>query len=93
MSKILKIQSISGKIVAGGQKYHLKLKEQNKLFVRARLQLLFDGGEYQEDGIFANCLAGDPADGVITAIGKSMGVRSSPSPMILVKAGSWGQNR
>lgn len=76
----------------GPEKYHEKLKTQNKLFVRDRLQLLFDSGEYEEDGLFANCTADDlPADGVITAIGKIDGktvcVMANDST---VKAGSWG---
>lgn len=80
-------------IDAGGHpKYHAKLKEQNKLFVRDRLNMLFDKGEYTEDGKFANNLAGDlPADGVVTAIGKINGqtvcVMANDST---VKAGSWG---
>lgn len=81
------------KVEAGGQaKYHEKLKEQNKLFVRDRLALLFDNGEYLEDGKFANNMADDlPADGVVTAIGKVNGetvcVMANDST---VKAGSWG---
>lgn len=81
------------KINAGGNvKYHDKLKEQNKLFVRDRLALLFDDGKYTEDGRFANCEAGDlPADGVVTAMGKVNGqtvcVMANDST---VKAGSWG---
>lgn len=80
-------------IEAGGQqKYHDKLAEQNKLFVRERLNLLFDDGVYEEDGKFANFQAGDlPADGVVTAIGKIGGqtvcVMANDST---VKAGSWG---
>ncbi|MBD7983432.1 acyl-CoA carboxylase subunit beta [Sporosarcina sp. Sa2YVA2] len=80
-------------VMAGGQpKYHEKLKEQNKLFVRERLGLLFDDGEYLEDGRFANCEASDlPADGVVTAMGKVNGqtvcVMANDST---VKAGSWG---
>ena len=54
--------------------------------------LLFDDGEYTEDGRFANCEAGDfPADGVVTAMGKVNGqtvcVMANDST---VKAGSWG---
>ncbi|RAZ69989.1 acyl-CoA carboxylase subunit beta [Planococcus maitriensis] len=81
------------KIFAGGQeKYHEKLKESNKLFVRDRLNLLFDDGDYIEDGRFANVEAEDlPADGVVTAIGKVSGetvcVMANDST---VKAGSWG---
>ena len=76
----------------GSDKYHQKLKESNKLFVRDRLKLLFDDGEYTEDGKFANNHAKDlPADGVVTAIGKVNGekvcVMANDST---VKAGSWG---
>src|SRR6478736_7472 len=80
-------------IEAGGHpKYHKKLKEQNKLFVRDRLVLLFDEGKYEEDGKFANFHVGDlPADGVVTAIGKINGqtvcVMANDST---IKAGSWG---
>ncbi|MED3564337.1 acyl-CoA carboxylase subunit beta [Bacillus xiapuensis] len=81
------------RIDAGGHvKYHEKLKEQNKLFVRDRLALLFDEGKYEEDGKFANFQAGDlPADGVVCAIGKINGqtvcVMANDST---IKAGSWG---
>lgn len=84
---------IRNRIEAGGNpKYHEKLKEQNKLFVRDRLTLLFDEGKYEEDGKFANCMSEDlPADGVVTAIGKVNGqtvcVMANDST---VKAGSWG---
>lgn len=76
----------------GPEKYHEKLAIQNKLFVRERLELLFDNGEYEEDGIFANYSAENlPADGVVTAIGKIGGqtvcVMANDST---VKAGSWG---
>jgi methylmalonyl-CoA decarboxylase subunit alpha len=80
-------------VEAGGHpKYHEKLKSQNKLFVRKRLELLFDQGVYEEDGKFANCAQKDlPADGVVTAIGKVNGqtvcVMANDST---VKAGSWG---
>ena len=80
-------------IFSGGHsKYHEKMKEQNKLFVRDRLALLFDNGEYVEDGRFANVEADDlPADGVVTATGKINGqtvcVMANDST---VKAGSWG---
>lgn len=80
-------------IEAGGHpKYHEKLKQQNKLFVRDRLALLFDDGQFEEDGKFANAEAGDlPADGVVTGIGKINGqtvcVMANDST---IKAGSWG---
>lgn len=77
----------------GAEKYHEKLKEANKMFVRDRLKLLLDDGSYSlEDGRFANVEAGDlPADGVVTVIGKINGqtvcVVANDST---VKAGSWG---
>ena len=82
------------RILAGGsEKYHHQLKEKNKLFVRDRLNLLFDNGEYEEDGRFANCVENDlPADGVVCAIGKIEGqtvcVMANDST---IKAGSWGK--
>lgn len=81
------------KVQAGGApKYHEKLEHQKKLFVRKRLELLFDDDFQLEDGLFANFMAGDlPADGVVTAIGKIHGqtvcVMANDST---VKAGSWG---
>lgn len=80
-------------IEAGGhKKYHQKRIEQNKMFVRDRLKLLFGNEKYNEDGKFANNQASDlPADGVVTAIGEVNGqkvcVMANDST---VKAGSWG---
>lgn len=76
----------------GAEKYHEKRKEQNKLFVRERLQMLFDEDITTEDGLFANVLAGDlPADGVVTGTGKINGqtvcFMANDST---IKAGSWG---
>jgi methylmalonyl-CoA decarboxylase subunit alpha len=76
----------------GPPKYHEKNQEQGKLFVRDRLSLLFDSGLELEDGLFANCTAGDlPADGVVTGMGKINGqqvcVMANDST---IKAGSWG---
>ncbi len=92
-SKEKTLEERLGSIYQGGHpKYHEKNKEQNKLFARERLQLLFDDQFQVEDGAFANFMAGDlPADGVITAIGKVNGqtvcVIANDST---VKAGSWG---
>ncbi|SDN95872.1 Acetyl-CoA carboxylase, carboxyltransferase component [Paenibacillus sp. yr247] len=76
----------------GAPKYHEKNTEQGKLFVRDRLQLLFDSEFELEDSLFANCVEHDlPADGVVTVIGKINGqtvcVIANDST---VKAGSWG---
>ena len=69
-----------------------KLADQNKLYVRDRIGLLFDAGSFVEDGQLANALAPDlPADGIVTGQGLIDGrpalvVANDPS----VKAGSWG---
>jgi propionyl-CoA carboxylase beta subunit len=69
-----------------------KLASQGKLFVRDRLDLLFDTDTFVEDGQLANAAAGSlPADGVVTGRGLVDGrpalvVANDPS----VKAGSWG---
>jgi acetyl-CoA carboxylase carboxyltransferase component len=69
-----------------------KLAEQNKLFVRDRLDLLLDPGSFVEDGLLANAMADDlPADGVVTGTGTVDGrpvcvMANDPT----VKAGSWG---
>src|ERR671935_563510 len=77
----------------GAERYHQKLAEQGKLFVRERLRLLFDSADgFVEDGLLAAALEGDlPADGVITGVGDVHGrpvavMANDPT----VKAGSWG---
>jgi len=89
-----KTKTMKEQILAGGlPKYHDKNAQQGKLFVRERLELLLDDGLQSEDGLYANCLAGDlPADGVITGIGKIHGrtvcILANDST---IKAGSWGK--
>ncbi|MDP9091518.1 MAG: acyl-CoA carboxylase subunit beta [Actinomycetota bacterium] len=69
-----------------------KLAAQHKLYVRDRLDLLFDAGSFVEDGQLANATAaGLPADGVVTGQGlvdgrPALAVANDPT----VKAGSWG---
>ncbi|QKY69135.1 acyl-CoA carboxylase subunit beta [Lentibacillus sp. CBA3610] len=81
-------------IKQGGQeKYHRKNKEKGKLFVRKRLELLFDEDIDIEDAFFANYMDGGlPSDGVVTGIGKvndqDVCVMANDST---VKAGSWGK--
>src|SRR5437762_8986943 len=77
----------------GAEKYHQKLAEQGKLFVRDRLRLLFDDADaFVEDGLLTQALAGDlPADGVVTGVGEVNGrfvavMAKDPT----VTAGSWG---
>ncbi len=76
----------------GGEKYHRKNEEKNKLFVRDRLKQLLDDDLNVEDAFFANCMDGNlPADGVVTGMGQINGqtvcVMANDST---VKAGSWG---
>lgn len=87
------LKQLRQKVESGGpEKYHEKRVKQKKLFVRDRLELLFDQGKYEEDGLFANCSnEGLPSDGVITAIGKVNGKRVCVMANdSTVKAGSWG---
>jgi acetyl-CoA carboxylase carboxyltransferase component len=76
----------------GGVRYLPKLREQHKLTVRERLDLLLDEGSFVEDGLFANVLAEElPADGVVTGLGtvedRQVAVMANDPT---VKAGSWG---
>ena len=77
----------------GAPKYHARLAEQSKLFVRDRLAILLDSADgFVEDGLLANALAGDlPADGVVTGMGtcggRPVAVMGNDAT---VKAGSWG---
>jgi acetyl-CoA carboxylase carboxyltransferase component len=77
----------------GAPKYHQKLAEQGKLFVRERLRLLLDEADgFVEDGLLTGALDGDlPADAVVTGVGNAHGrpiaVMANDST---VKAGSWG---
>src|SRR3981081_2861311 len=80
------------KALKGGSRYLPKLREQNKLTARERLDLLLDPGSFIEDGLYANVLADElPADGVVSGLGTLDGgqvavMANDPT----VKAGSWG---
>jgi methylmalonyl-CoA decarboxylase subunit alpha len=86
-------KALQQKIEQGGKPdAHQKNTEQGKLFCRTRIERLCDPGSFIEDGVFANCLAGDlPADGVVTGIGRIHGrdvaIMANDST---IKAGSWG---
>src|SRR5207245_8464770 len=77
----------------GGTRYLPKLREQNKLTARERLDLLLDKGSFIEDGLFANVLAEElPADGVVTGLGmvegRQVAVMGNDTTE---KEGSWGE--
>lgn len=78
----------------GAEKYHVRNREQKKLFARDRLKLLLDDGKIEfEEGMFAECQNPElPADGSITGIGRIHGrpVAFSASDST-VKAGSAGE--
>jgi methylmalonyl-CoA decarboxylase subunit alpha len=88
------LAAVSERIKQGGApKYHEKLAQQGKLFVRERLDLLLDSADgFVEEGQLVNALGGDlPADGVVTGVGEMGGrpvavMANDPT----VKAGSWG---
>lgn len=91
---INELQNRIDKIKEGGpEKYHDANETRGKLFVRKRLELLFDNDVEIEDAFFANCMEDDlPSDGVVTGIGKIDGqpvcIMANDST---VKAGSWGK--
>ncbi len=88
------IAEASARALEGGApKYHQKLAEQGKLFVRERLRLFLDeGAGFAEEGLLVRAMSGDlPADGVVTGVGSVGGrpvavMANDPT----VKAGSWG---
>jgi len=94
MSYAEQLEKKFNKIKKGGkEKYHKSNLEKGKMFVRDRLQLLFDKGLDVEDAFFANCMDDElPSDGVVTGIGEMNGqkvcVMANDST---VKAGSWGK--
>lgn len=76
----------------GAEKYHEKLKQQNKLFVRERLDILLDEGTFVEDGLLAGMAEDLPADAVVTGIGRIDGRRVAIiANDMTVKAGTWGR--
>lgn len=82
-SKIIDIES---------RPYLKKLRQQNKMHVRERLDYMLDEGSFVEDGVFARCLEEKlPTDAIVTGIGK---IKGRPICIMAndmtVKAGSWG---
>jgi len=77
----------------GAEKYHEKLAQRGKLFVRDRVDLLCDPRSFVEDGLLANAVEpGLAADAVVTGRGTVEGrpvmvIANDPT----VKAGSWGR--
>jgi acetyl-CoA carboxylase carboxyltransferase component len=86
---IAKIEQIEQ---GGPERYRQRAKAEGRLLVRERLAQLLDPSFGIEDGVFADATdEGNPADAVVTGIGKIHGRRvcflaNDPT----VKAGSWG---
>ena len=87
------LEARTEKARAGGSaKYAEKLRQEHKLPVRRRLELLLDPDSIVEDGLLAHSdEAGYGADGVVTVVGTIEGrtvcvMANDPT----VKAGSWG---
>ncbi|OEH91917.1 acyl-CoA carboxylase subunit beta [Bacillus solimangrovi] len=81
------------RIVKGGKgKYHQHNQSKGKMFVRKRLEKLFDSGSIVEDGLFSNSEDHElPADACITGMGEINGrVVCFLAADSTVKAGSWG---
>jgi acetyl-CoA carboxylase carboxyltransferase component len=78
----------------GPEKYHIRNREQKRLFARDRLKLLLDDGKIElEENMLAECLNPElPADGCITGVGRIHGrpVAFNASDST-VKAGSAGE--
>jgi acetyl-CoA carboxylase carboxyltransferase component len=75
----------------GAQKYHDKLAEQGKQFVRERLRSLLDE-ECFEDGLLVRHLDNLPGDALVTLVGRiggrDVGIIAND---MTVKAGTWGR--
>ncbi|MFP4632572.1 MAG: acyl-CoA carboxylase subunit beta [Halobacteriales archaeon] len=85
---------IEGILAGRKQEKQEKLDELDKLFVRERLDLLFDEIEY-EDGTFASYSNDEelPADGVVTGVGRIDGRKVCfTANDYTVKAGTLGKN-
>jgi len=89
-----KVRQLRQKITdVDSRPYLAKLRKQNKMHVRERLDYLLDEDSFVEDGVFARCLDEKlPTDAVITGIGKINGrpICIMANDMT-VKAGTWGK--
>lgn len=76
----------------GAAKYHQRLTEEGKWFVRDRIDYMLDPGSFVEDGLFARCAEDQPADAMIVGIGAIDGRKVAViANDYTVKAGTWGR--
>lgn len=86
------IQRMETLYKGGPEKYHKQLVEQNKMFVRDRIEYLLDPGSFVEDGLFARYAEGLPADAMIVGLGTIEGRKVAIiANDMTVKAGTWGR--
>ncbi|PSQ19949.1 propionyl-CoA carboxylase [Halobacteriales archaeon QS_8_69_26] len=85
-------EDVASILEGGPERGHDKIRELGKLFVRERLELIFDEIAY-EDGTFARFEDGElPADGLVTGVGRIDGrTVCFAANDYTVKAGSLGQ--
>src|SRR5699024_6933696 len=74
--------------------YYSKLKEQNKMFVRDKIEYLIDDNSIEiEDGVFARENEKEflPADAVVTIVARINGRKVAIiANDLTIKAGTWG---
>ncbi len=84
-------QALSRARLGGSAKNREKIVASGKLLVRDRLTLLFDNGEYLEDGLLARHTDDLPGDAVVCAYGNVDGRQICViANDYSVKAGTWG---
>ncbi|MFZ5916468.1 MAG: acyl-CoA carboxylase subunit beta [Chloroflexota bacterium] len=76
----------------GPEKYHQRIAQENKMFVRDRIDYMLDAGSFVEDGLFARYTEDVPADAMIVGIGTIAGRKVAViANDMTVKAGTWGR--
>jgi acetyl-CoA carboxylase biotin carboxylase subunit len=76
----------------GEQKYHDRIAQEGKMFVRDRIAYMLDPGSFVEDGLFARYTEGLPADAMIVGMGTIEGRKVAIiANDYTVKAGTWGR--
>ena len=78
------ISAARDRTLAPAERAAAKLASANKLYVRERIDLLFDDCTFVEDGQLANAMAADlPADGVVT--GRAWSTDGQPSWWLMIR--------
>ena len=76
----------------GPEKYHERIAQDNKMFVRDRIEYMLDPDSFVEDGLFARFAEDQPADAMIVGMGTIGGRKVAViANDYTVKAGTWGR--